>query len=764
LAASGAGTVTSVSVVSANGLAGTVATATTTPAITLSTTVTGILKGDGTAISAATAGVDYLTPSGASTLYVPYTGATGDVDLGVHKITAQNMAVTQYEDFTGITTPSTPSAGFSRLYAQLGVDGIARMSVKSPAGFDLTIFRDSVQRVYNPTGSTITKGSAVYVVGQNTGTPSVNNSKADASATAGVFGVMISDALASAFGTVQIQGLAQNLNTNAFNAGDVLYVDATTAGALTATPPTDPNFVTRVAIVMVKSATVGQLFMDVDTAANLSLDNLNDVIISTPALDQVLRYNGTIWVNGNVGSSSAGVGITFYNATPSIIAAGADNSTQLLTFAKVPVVTAEQTITGTGDSASTPIPYSAWLYDTALGRTSIDGGLWTFASWANISNATGTTTISRVVYAVLDEVGGVTVTVTGTGTSRTATASGGTPFATTKVDVGGTSLTNSYLKTPKGIYQITARASDTAVTITTPAGYTNDSAAAFSVWKKVVYSGESPDINTTTASGNYDTISLTVTAAAYPITVLHKLGAISFVTSTASRVVTTTYNGTTRSSHIDTPLVTLHNNLAGLQGGTGSGVTGEYYHLTAAEYTATGTTGSGNFARLTSPQFTTPNIGSATGSVSGNAGTVTGLSVTGGSVLTVNVTDTAAVLGTAQTYTATQTEKQVIWTNNPITASGNAATVPITFRLHTVTNNSAATLTITMTTASAVDGAFEEVRILDASGAAQTIVWVNTENSTVNVPTTSNGSTTLPLSVLFQFNGGTTKWRCVAVA
>lgn len=51
----GSGTVTSVSVVSANGLAGTVATATTTPAITLSTTITGILVGNGTAISAASA-------------------------------------------------------------------------------------------------------------------------------------------------------------------------------------------------------------------------------------------------------------------------------------------------------------------------------------------------------------------------------------------------------------------------------------------------------------------------------------------------------------------------------------------------------------------------------------------------------------------------------------------------------------------------------------------------------------------------------------
>ena len=61
----GSGTVTDVSVVSANGLAGTVATSTSTPAITLSTTVTGLVKGNGTALSAATAGTDYVEPGGA---------------------------------------------------------------------------------------------------------------------------------------------------------------------------------------------------------------------------------------------------------------------------------------------------------------------------------------------------------------------------------------------------------------------------------------------------------------------------------------------------------------------------------------------------------------------------------------------------------------------------------------------------------------------------------------------------------------------------
>lgn len=51
----GTGTVNSVSVTSANGFSGSVATATTTPAITIGTTISGILIGNGTAIAAATA-------------------------------------------------------------------------------------------------------------------------------------------------------------------------------------------------------------------------------------------------------------------------------------------------------------------------------------------------------------------------------------------------------------------------------------------------------------------------------------------------------------------------------------------------------------------------------------------------------------------------------------------------------------------------------------------------------------------------------------
>ena len=65
IAATGSGgTVTAVSVVSANGLAGT-SSGGATPALTLSTSITGVLKGNGTALSAATAGTDYVAPGGA---------------------------------------------------------------------------------------------------------------------------------------------------------------------------------------------------------------------------------------------------------------------------------------------------------------------------------------------------------------------------------------------------------------------------------------------------------------------------------------------------------------------------------------------------------------------------------------------------------------------------------------------------------------------------------------------------------------------------
>lgn len=155
--------------------------------------------------------------------------------------------------------------------------------------------------------------------------------------------------------------------------------------------------------------------------------------------------------------------------------------------------------------------------------------------------------------------------------------------------------------------------------------------------------------------------------------------------------------------------------------------------------------------------------------VGGGAGATPATVTTGTGVLTALGVNTGsagafAVNNTANTFSATNTFYQVNYTVNTVTVTSNAGTVPITYRLNNFTNSSAATMTITMATASAVDGQMSIVRIYDFSAVAQTITWVNTENSTVTATATSNGSTTLPLTVGFMYNSQTSKWRCIASA
>lgn len=102
------GTVTDVTVSSSNGFAGTVATSTTTPVITIKTTITGLLKGNGTAISAASAGTDYEVPLTFST---GLTRSTNTITVN----TSQNIA----------TLSNLTSNGLIKTSGGIGTLGIA---------------------------------------------------------------------------------------------------------------------------------------------------------------------------------------------------------------------------------------------------------------------------------------------------------------------------------------------------------------------------------------------------------------------------------------------------------------------------------------------------------------------------------------------------------------------------------------------------------------------------------------------------------------
>lgn len=119
----GAGTVTSVAVASANGLAGS-SSGGATPSLTLSTTITGIAKGNGTALSAATSGTDYSAgTSSLSTGIVKSTTSTGALSIAISSDfptlnqntsgTATNVTATTNSTLTTLSSLSLPGTQVS---------------------------------------------------------------------------------------------------------------------------------------------------------------------------------------------------------------------------------------------------------------------------------------------------------------------------------------------------------------------------------------------------------------------------------------------------------------------------------------------------------------------------------------------------------------------------------------------------------------------------------------------------------------------------
>ncbi len=129
----GSGTVTSVSVATANGFAGTVANATTTPAITLTTTVTGILYGNGTSVAAAIA-ANFPTLNQDTTGTAAITNALKSATTTVNVSSATAPTVGQVLTATSGTaaTWQNPTTGFTNPMTTLG-DIIYENATPTPA-------------------------------------------------------------------------------------------------------------------------------------------------------------------------------------------------------------------------------------------------------------------------------------------------------------------------------------------------------------------------------------------------------------------------------------------------------------------------------------------------------------------------------------------------------------------------------------------------------------------------------------------------------
>jgi hypothetical protein len=134
------GTVTTVSVASANGFTGTVANPTSTPAITLTTSITGLLKGNGTAISAATSGTDY-------------SAGTSALATGILKSTTSTGALTiaVAGDFPTLNQSTTGNASTATTATNLAGGGAGQLPYQTASG----------------TTAMLAAGTATYVLTSN---------------------------------------------------------------------------------------------------------------------------------------------------------------------------------------------------------------------------------------------------------------------------------------------------------------------------------------------------------------------------------------------------------------------------------------------------------------------------------------------------------------------------------------------------------------------------------------------------------------------
>jgi len=231
----------------------------------------------------------------ASNVAIAFPTSLGNITVdSIDFNTAANIAVTE--------SLLTWDAGKGTLV--FGVDG----------GLPLSIGTENLVRVYNNTGTAITKGQVVSITGGQGQTPTVGLSDASSEAlsrdTLGIAQENIPDADT---GFVCTFGIVTSINTYGTTAGEPIYL-SNVAGQFTSTQPQAPdNIVSLGWIVRVSntpSSTDGQIFVTINNG--WELDELHNVRITNVAANQYLVYNGTsnLWVNQTAANVVAGTGLT----------------------------------------------------------------------------------------------------------------------------------------------------------------------------------------------------------------------------------------------------------------------------------------------------------------------------------------------------------------------------------------------------------------------------------------------------------------------
>lgn len=155
-----------------------------------------------------------------------------------------------------------------------------------------------VRQIRNETGSTITKGTVVYISGASGNKATVSKAIATSDSTsAQTFGLVQADIPNNQNGYVVVRGDLIGLDTSAFVDGTQLYLSGSVAGAVTAAKPVAPLHMVYVGVVTRQHATQGQI--EVAIQNGYELDELHDVLIVSKSNKDVISYDTAIglWKN-----------------------------------------------------------------------------------------------------------------------------------------------------------------------------------------------------------------------------------------------------------------------------------------------------------------------------------------------------------------------------------------------------------------------------------------------------------------------------------
>jgi hypothetical protein len=195
-------------------------------------------------------------------------------------------------DLANTTLPAEGAVAYNATDANLKL-GLTGGNVRVALGQELVL----PKRVLNLSGTTMTKGTVVYISGHLATVPVVSRAIATSAATSAfTIGLVAENINNNSRGWVVTTGVISGVNLSSFTEGDTLYLSGTTAGEFTSTKPSAPLHMVRIGTVT-KATASGELIVIIQNG--YELQELHNVSIIGVANGDLIQYESStsLWKN-----------------------------------------------------------------------------------------------------------------------------------------------------------------------------------------------------------------------------------------------------------------------------------------------------------------------------------------------------------------------------------------------------------------------------------------------------------------------------------